>query len=106
MPVLVAYASKFGSTEEVAARIAAILKKEGLTVSLEPSGVTLDPADYDAIILGGDVVGFRWARSSPQLRRGRFASRATRLTSAATAARRSRKTAKRPFVLAPGIQGI
>ena len=106
MPVLVAYASKFGSTEEIAGRIAAMLKAEGLTVSLEPAGVTLNPSDYDAIVLGGDVVGFRWAGSSPLLRRGKAADHANRLTRGTARGRHAPLPVKAPFVMTPGTQGI
>ena len=60
MTVLVAYASKRGSTAEIAETIAATLRREGLGVCLERCEdiETLDP--YDAIVLGSAVYMKRW----------------------------------------------
>jgi menaquinone-dependent protoporphyrinogen oxidase len=60
MTVLVAYASKRGSTAEIAETIAATLRREGLGVCLErPEDVqSLDP--YDAVVLGSAVYMKRW----------------------------------------------
>ena len=60
MTVLVAYASKRGSTAEIAETIAATLRREGLGVCLERAEdvQSLDP--YDAVILGSAVYMKRW----------------------------------------------
>lgn len=60
MTVLVAYASKRGSTAEIAETIAATLRREGLGVCLErcEDVDTLDP--YDAIVIGSAVYMKRW----------------------------------------------
>jgi menaquinone-dependent protoporphyrinogen oxidase len=60
MTVLVAYASKRGSTAEIAETIAATLRREGLGVCLERAEdvQTLDP--YDAVVLGSAVYMKRW----------------------------------------------
>lgn len=60
MTVLVAYASKRGSTKEIAETIAATLRREGLGVCLErcEDVPTLDP--YDAIVIGSAVYMKRW----------------------------------------------
>ncbi|HWC48057.1 MAG TPA: flavodoxin domain-containing protein [Solirubrobacterales bacterium] len=60
MTVLVAYASKRGSTKEIAETIAATLRREGLGVCLErcEDVDTLDA--YDAIVIGSAVYMKRW----------------------------------------------
>lgn len=60
MTVLVAYASKRGSTAEIAETIAATLRREGLGVCLErcEDVQSLDP--YDAVVLGSAVYMKRW----------------------------------------------
>lgn len=60
MKVLVAYASKRGSTAEIAETVAAELRRAGLAVSCEPAERvrSLDP--YDAVVLGSAVYMKRW----------------------------------------------
>ena len=60
MTVLVAYASKRGSTAEIAETVAATLRREGLGVCLERAEdvPSLDP--YDAVVLGSAVYMKRW----------------------------------------------
>jgi menaquinone-dependent protoporphyrinogen oxidase len=60
MTILVAYASKRGSTAEIAETIAATLRREGLGVCLERAEdvQSLDP--YDAVVLGSAVYMKRW----------------------------------------------
>jgi menaquinone-dependent protoporphyrinogen oxidase len=58
--VLVAYASKRGSTAEIARAIADALEAAGLEVDLEPAG-EVDAIDaYDAVVLGSAVYIKRW----------------------------------------------
>jgi len=58
--VLVAYASKRGSTKEIAETVAATLRRADLTVKCQPAGEvkSLDP--YDAVVLGSTVYMKRW----------------------------------------------
>lgn len=60
MTVLVAYASKRGSTAEIAETVAATLRRAGLSVECEEAGEvrTLDP--YDAVVIGSAVYMKRW----------------------------------------------
>jgi menaquinone-dependent protoporphyrinogen oxidase len=51
--VLVAYATKHGSTEEVASDIAATLLTHGLDVDVHPAGEVEGLDGYDAVVLGG-----------------------------------------------------
>jgi menaquinone-dependent protoporphyrinogen oxidase len=79
MTVLVAYASKHGSTQEVAEAVAAALRERGLSVDVRPaSGVkTVEP--YEAVVLGGALYAGRWhgdARRFLDDHRGALAGRA------------------------------
>jgi len=58
--VLVAYASKYGSTEGVAERIAANLQPGGDRVELLPVDEVADAGAYDAVIFGSAVCNQRW----------------------------------------------
>ncbi len=60
MKVLVAYATKRGSTREVAEAVAATLSEHGLSVDVEPAAAvrSLDP--YEAVVLGGALYTGRW----------------------------------------------
>ena len=60
MKVLVAYASKRGSTAEIAEVIAATLCREDLKVCLEPVGEVASLDGYDAVVLGSAVYMKRW----------------------------------------------
>lgn len=60
MKVLVAYASKRGSTTEIAETVAATLRREGLEVCLEPAGDVESLEQFDAAVLGSAVYMKRW----------------------------------------------
>lgn len=60
MTVLVAYASKRGSTAEIAETVAATLRRQGLDVCLEPAGTVKSLDEYDAVVLGSAVYMRRW----------------------------------------------
>ena len=60
MKVLVAYASKRGSTAEIAETVAATLRREGLGVCLEPAGDVQSLERFDAVVLGSAVYMKRW----------------------------------------------
>ena len=55
MTVLVAYASKRGSTAEIAETVAATLRREGLGVCLERCEDVRSLEGYDAVVLGSAV---------------------------------------------------
>lgn len=57
---LVAYASKRGSTEEVARAIAARLREAGHHVDVRSADMVTDVRDYDAVVLGGSLYFGRW----------------------------------------------
>lgn len=60
MTVLVAYASKRGSTAEIAETIAATLRREGLGVCLERVEDVQSLESYDAVVVGSAVYMKRW----------------------------------------------
>jgi menaquinone-dependent protoporphyrinogen oxidase len=57
---LVAYASKHGSTEEVARAIGAQLRDVGHHVDIRDAAVVTDLEPYDAVVLGGSLYMGRW----------------------------------------------
>jgi menaquinone-dependent protoporphyrinogen oxidase len=57
--VLVAYATKYGSTREVAERVAARLAEQGLQVETLAAGKVKSLAGYDAVVFGGALYMFR-----------------------------------------------
>jgi menaquinone-dependent protoporphyrinogen oxidase len=60
MTVLVAYASKRGSTAEIAETVAATLRREGLRVCLEKVEDVESLEGYDAVVIGSAVYMKRW----------------------------------------------
>jgi menaquinone-dependent protoporphyrinogen oxidase len=58
--VLVAYASRFGSTRGVAERIAAGVRERGNQVDVHPCNQVDDASLYDAVIFGSAVFNQRW----------------------------------------------
>ena len=58
--ILVAHASKRGSTEEVAAFVAQRLRERGLLADLRPAEEVDDPTLYDGVVLGGSLYFGRW----------------------------------------------
>jgi menaquinone-dependent protoporphyrinogen oxidase len=60
MTVLVAYASKRGSTAEIAETVAATLRREGLGVCLERAEDVESLEGYGAVVVGSAVYMKRW----------------------------------------------
>lgn len=58
--ILLVYATRFGSTQEVAEAIATELRKDGLRAELRPMQDVrlLDP--YDAVVLGAAIYNAKW----------------------------------------------
>lgn len=65
--VLVGYASKYGSTAEIAEAIGKTLRAAGLDVDVQRAGDvhSLDP--YRAVVLGSAVYTARWRRDAVRL---------------------------------------
>ena len=62
--VLVAYATKYGSTQEVAEAVAAALREHGADVEVRAAGDVSDVDRYSAVVLGGALFYFRWHRDA------------------------------------------
>jgi menaquinone-dependent protoporphyrinogen oxidase len=60
MTVLVAYASRRGSTREVAERIAARLRDHGLAVHLDPLLGREEVGRFQAVVLGSPIYSGEW----------------------------------------------
>jgi menaquinone-dependent protoporphyrinogen oxidase len=58
--VLVIYASKHGSTAEIAEKIGEALRQEGIQVNVVSAQKVKYPADYDAIVIGSSVYIGQW----------------------------------------------
>jgi len=76
--VLVAYASRLGSTRGIAARIAARLQTHGLEASARPVGSVGELAPYDAFVVGSAVYGGRWLKEASGFVRDHAATLAAR----------------------------
>jgi len=57
--VLVAYATRYGSTQEVAEAVAATLRERGLEVELQSAGELRSVEEYQAVVLGTALYMFR-----------------------------------------------
>ncbi|MGY1804128.1 flavodoxin domain-containing protein [Blastococcus sp. SYSU D00922] len=64
MTVLVAYASRRGSTREIAERIAARLRSHGFEVHLDPLLGREQVGHFQAVVLGSPIYGRRWEREA------------------------------------------
>ncbi|NTW29232.1 MAG: flavodoxin [Coriobacteriia bacterium] len=58
--VLVAYATKYGSTREVAEAVASRLHSHGIETSVQAAGEVRDLEGYSAVVLGTALYFFRW----------------------------------------------
>jgi menaquinone-dependent protoporphyrinogen oxidase len=76
--VLVAYASKHGTTREVAESIARTLGERGLAVEVEEARRVRDITRYDAVVVGGGLYMGKWhadARRLLKRHRGELAAK-------------------------------
>jgi menaquinone-dependent protoporphyrinogen oxidase len=64
LPLLVAYASKHGSTQEVADAIARRLRQRGLEVEVRCAADVTDLTADDGVVLGGALYFGRWHRDA------------------------------------------
>ena len=65
--VLVAYATKWGATEEIAQRIGEVLGEGGLDIDVLPAGRVGALTPYDAVVLGSSVTIGRWRKEAARL---------------------------------------
>jgi menaquinone-dependent protoporphyrinogen oxidase len=66
---LVTYASKYGSTKEIAERIGGVLRQADLPVDVFPVDGTLDITSYEAIILGSAIYIGKWQKEAVEFLR-------------------------------------
>lgn len=64
--ILVAYATKYGATEEIAEKIGEVLRQAGLTIDVIPADRVRDLSPYNAVILGSAVYMFQWRKDAVQ----------------------------------------
>jgi menaquinone-dependent protoporphyrinogen oxidase len=62
--VLVAYATKYGATEEIAQRIGDGLREAGLEADVLPADRVGDLAPYEAVVLGSAVYAGQWRKEA------------------------------------------
>lgn len=62
--VLVAYASRYGSTQEVAETIAATMRESGLVVDLKPMKEVKSLENYAAVVLGAPLYMLHWHKDA------------------------------------------
>jgi menaquinone-dependent protoporphyrinogen oxidase len=58
--ILVAYATRYGSTQKAAEIVADALRQAGLQVDLQPMREVKNPERYAAIVLGAAIYNARW----------------------------------------------
>jgi len=62
--ILVAYASKYGATKEIAEKIGLVLKDAGFAADVQPVSKVSDLAPYRAVILGSAVYIGGWRKQA------------------------------------------
>jgi menaquinone-dependent protoporphyrinogen oxidase len=62
--VLVAYATRYGSTQEVAEAIAETLREQGLGVEVQPVREVRTLEGYGAVVLGAALYMYRWHKDA------------------------------------------
>ncbi|MGZ4387390.1 MAG: flavodoxin domain-containing protein [Gaiellaceae bacterium] len=65
--VLVAYATKHGSTREVAESVASTLRGRGIDVEVKPAVAVNELDPYSAVVLGGALYTGRWHADARRL---------------------------------------
>jgi menaquinone-dependent protoporphyrinogen oxidase len=66
MTVLVAYASKHGSTQEIAERITEKLRQLGKVVEVKPLDAVEDPRSYEAFVIGSATYYGSWLKEATE----------------------------------------
>jgi menaquinone-dependent protoporphyrinogen oxidase len=64
MSILVTYASKHGSTQEVAERIAGQLRQRGKEVAIRPMEDVEQPGSYEALVIGSPIYYGSWMKEA------------------------------------------
>src|SRR2546421_11220930 len=58
--ILVTFATRAGSTYQVAARVAEVLRAGGATVEVKPVAAVHEMKDYDAVVIGSAIRMGQW----------------------------------------------
>src|SRR5215470_10504735 len=66
MTVLVTYASKHGSTQGIAERIAEQLRKLGKEAEARPMDEVSDPGHYEALVIGSAIYYGSWLKEATE----------------------------------------
>ena len=66
MTVLVAYASKHGSTQGIAERIAEKLRQLGKEAEARPVDAVKDPGSYEALVIGSAIYYGSWLKEATE----------------------------------------
>lgn len=67
MRVLIVHASRYGSTQGIAERIAATLERQGVGTTVKPVQEADNLAEYDAIVIGSATYYAHWMKRASQL---------------------------------------
>jgi menaquinone-dependent protoporphyrinogen oxidase len=67
MNILIAYASKYGATRDIAERIAQVLERSGLSAEVKEAESVSSLHPYEAIILGSSVYFSNWLPEASEL---------------------------------------
>jgi menaquinone-dependent protoporphyrinogen oxidase len=62
--VLVAYATKYGATAEIAEKIGQVLDQAGLSTDVKPVKLVRDLSPYQAVVLGSAVYIAQWRKEA------------------------------------------
>jgi len=62
--VLIAYASKYGATAEIAEKIGEVLRQDGLTAEVNAADKVKELSPFQAVILGSAVYVGRWRKQA------------------------------------------
>ena len=100
--VLVTYASKMGSTQEIAEAIGRELQAFGMQVTVAPCADNVNPEGFDGVIIGSAIYTRRWLKAATKYLK-RHAHRLDRHKDMAVSQRPMRRRSARRA--GPGSEG-
>lgn len=62
--ILVGYATRYGSTQEIAEKVAALLREQGHQVEIQPLREVKSLTGYTAVVMGAPLYMFRWHKDA------------------------------------------
>jgi menaquinone-dependent protoporphyrinogen oxidase len=87
MHVLVAFATKHGSTDEIAAAIGSTLRNAGLEADVRSARDVATIAPYEAVVLGSALYSAHWQRDANRLVKRHLTELRSALSGSSAAAR-------------------